>query len=44
VISFTPRPLYPLGNSPRYPLDNEAVLSGHEQLGASQEKPVTTVC
>jgi len=31
VVSFTPRPLYPQRNSPRYPLDG--------RLGGPQSRP-----
>jgi hypothetical protein len=36
VASFTPRPLYPRGNSPRYPLDRN--LGGHRAGQEDVEK------
>jgi hypothetical protein len=42
VVSFTPRPFYPLGNSPRYPLDRR--LGGpHSWSGRRGEEKILTL-
>jgi hypothetical protein len=40
VFSFTPRPLYPRGKSPRYPLHRG--LGGHQNRSGQREEETRT--